>query len=318
LGGIFVFNERKLVVISKWQNTGIWIDEDNLPDGYKYLSLPIVFAIDGDTYLIITTRDKEGRSIPLQAKIKNINDVKNVNFEDSPLLEFGGKGHFDEDGVMPCQVYSEEGRHFMLFIGWNKGLTVPFRNAIGIAEWINGKWEKLFNGPILDRNWYDTCFVASPFLIKLCEDEYRLFYLSCRRWENRDNKLVHFYDITFADSKSLSCFNASGRSIITFNNQYEYAFSRPFVLKTEDCFKMWYSYRASPNNQFYNLGYAESIDGTDWIRKDESLVIERYGKGRDDQDICYGYIWFENGSNYMLYNGNDYGLTGFGIFKEII
>jgi len=305
-------------MFNKWENTGIWIDEKNLPSGYKYLSLPIVFQIYDETYLIVTSRDKFGRSIPFQTKIKSLEDIKNVVFEDKQLLEFGEFGHFDEDGIMACQVYSEGDRHYMLYIGWNKALSVPFRNAIGIAEWINGTWNKLYKGPILDRNWHDTCFVASPFLINLYEEGYRLFYLSCRNWEQRNNKLVHFYDITFADSKTLTHFNASGKLIISFNNQFEYAFSRPFVLKTDNCIQMWYSFRASQNNPYYNIGYAESTDGINWIRKDGDVSIKRYGDKKDDQDICYGYICFENGFKYMLYNGNGYGLTGFGILKEVI
>jgi hypothetical protein len=76
---------------------------------------------------------------------------------------------------------------------------------------------------------------------------------------------------------------------------------------------MWYSYRAQKNIDTYRIGYAESNDGISWVRKDEEIGIDVSNEGWDSEMICYPYIFDHNGKRYMLYNGNGYGKTGFGL-----
>jgi hypothetical protein len=301
--------------MQKWENTGIWITPKVLNKNYSYLALPLFYESKGIQYLIITSRDEQGRSIPMQTKCENINHLNQIEFKDNPILELGGFGYFDEDGIMPCQVFKDGNRIFLLYIGWNRAVSVPFRNSIGLAELIEDKWKKVYEGPILDRNQIDTCFVASPFLTKTQEGVYRLYYLSCKKWINKNNNQIHSYNLTFAESNSISFFIPSGKTIIPFKNEFEYAISKPFIIESAKGYQMWYSYRASKNNPYYNIGYAESTNGEDWKRCDEMIEIERYGYDKDNNDICYPHVFCENDQLFMLYNGNNYGKTGFGVLK---
>ncbi|MFQ5751293.1 MAG: hypothetical protein ACE5HI_04785, partial [bacterium] len=60
------------------------------------------------------------------------------------------------------------------------------------------------------------------------------------------------------------------------------------------------------------IGYAESENGLDWIRKDEEVGIEVSDEGWDSEMICYPAVISVNGTTYMFYNGNNNGETGFG------
>lgn len=74
-------------------------------------------------------------------------------------------------------------------------------------------------------------------------------------------------------------------------------------------YKLRYSYRGD----FYRIGYAESIDGLSWIRKENMAGIAVSKTGWDSEMIAYPFIFDHNEQRYMLYNGNNYGKTGFGI-----
>jgi predicted GH43/DUF377 family glycosyl hydrolase len=72
---------------------------------------------------------------------------------------------------------------------------------------------------------------------------------------------------------------------------------------------MWYSYRG----RSYRIGYAESDNGIEWVRKDEEVGIDVSESGWDSEMIEYPYIFDHEGQRYMLYNGNGYGRTGIGL-----
>src|SRR5258708_3960118 len=99
------------------------------------------------------------------------------------------------------------------------------------------------------------------------------------------------------------------RSLIGLNSKEEYALSKPFVLKEKGVYKMWYSHRGKN----YRLGYAESADGLQWQRMDERVGIDVSVSGWDSEMIEYACLFDVNGERYMLYNGNGYGKTGFGL-----
>jgi hypothetical protein len=80
---------------------------------------------------------------------------------------------------------------------------------------------------------------------------------------------------------------------------------------------MWYCYRGSidyrtDKQQSYRLGYAESIDGLRWARKDNEVGIDRSETGWDSVMMCYPYIYEHKGRKYLFYNGNGFGESGLG------
>ena len=96
---------------------------------------------------------------------------------------------------------------------------------------------------------------------------------------------------------------------IDYSDDSEYAISRPSVIRDRDCWRMWFSHRGSA----YRIGYAESLDGIHWKRLDADCQIDVSESGWDSEMIEYPFVFDHDGSRYMLYNGNGYGKTGFGL-----
>ncbi len=75
---------------------------------------------------------------------------------------------------------------------------------------------------------------------------------------------------------------------------------------------MWFSYR-SGSGEKYRIGYATSLDGRIWRLALEEVGIDVSSEGWDSEMIEYPFVFDHCGRRYMLYNGNGYGKTGFGL-----
>lgn len=290
----------------------IYNPEDNLDKGYSHASVPVIRCIkDASIIVLFSARNNENKSILCEVEVC-LNTLKPISKTKVNLLEPGFLGSFDEDGVMVSDIFNLEGVNYVTYIGWNRGVTVPFRNAIGIAEYKDGHFKKLTSGPILDRSIYDLCFVASNCVIKK-DDTFIMYYLSCMKWEIIEDKLTHRYNIKIAESSDGINWRPTGKTAIDFKHPNEYAISVPRVQRQSEGYNMWYSYRGSDEAPTYRIGYAESIDGIVWERKDEVMDFEPSTSGWDSEMLCYPYIFEFNKNKYMLYNGNGYGKTGFGL-----
>jgi hypothetical protein len=244
----------------------------------------------------------------------NLDLLKVESTSNCPLLSPGSIGQFDEDGVMACQLFKTEKEEILYYIGWNKSISVPFRNSIGACIIQDKSIQRKFQGPILDRSIYDPCLVASCHVIAHA-NKYIMYYLSCISWDPTERGLIHKYHIKIATSDDGINWNRNGKIAIDFLYENEYAISVPRVIVENDKFKMWYSYRGGPFSENYKIGYAESSDGFQWNRKDHciSFLPSTENTAWDHEMECYPFIFDYLGKRYMLYNGNGYGQSGFGI-----
>ena len=96
------------------------------------------------------------------------------------------------------------------------------------------------------------------------------------------------------------------------------AFSKPSVYINNKGYHMWYSYRSGTGEK-YKIGYAHSFDGIKWVRRHQEVGITNSESGWDSEMLCYPYIFKHKNNLFMLYNGNQFGKSGFGLatLKEI-
>lgn len=127
-----------------------------------------------------------------------------------------------------------------------------------------------------------------------------------------------FYNIKYVESNDgINWEMHDTRKCIEYKSDVE-AIARPWVVKENNKWKMWYSYRKGYNyrssiDEAYKIGYAESSNGRVWERKDEDVAIDLSDSGWDAQMMCYNSVFEERKQKYMLYNGNAFGKAGFGI-----
>jgi predicted GH43/DUF377 family glycosyl hydrolase len=276
-----------------------------------HAAVPCAQRLAGDMYRVyFAGRDADNRSRIgcFEIDLNRPDEITYVSQE--PLLGCGQVGAFDDNGVMPSWTIDHDGKTYLYYIGWNLGVTVPFYNSIGLAVSADGgrTFERLSQGPILGRDTNDPFFTGSSCV--LVEDTlWRMWYLSCSRWDVQDGQPKHYYHLKYAESEDGIHWKRTGLVAIAHKSEDEYAISRPSVIKDDALYRMWYSYRG----ESYRIGYAESADGIRWERKDDKAGIDVSPSGWDSEMIEYPFVFDHEGERYMLYNGDGYGESGIGL-----
>jgi len=229
----------------------------------------------------------------------------------APVLTPGPTGAFDDSGVsMGCFARAGDTLR-MYYLGWNLGVTVPWRNSIGMAISRDGglTFERYSPAPVMDRCHADPFSISYPWVLQRSEHDWLAWYGSNLSWGTgqKQEEMAHLLKV--ASSPDGIHWNRDGRVALPFKDSSEYAMSKPTVLRDGDLYRMWYSFRG----QAYRIGYAESADGLDWVRKDDLAGITVSESGWDSETVEYPCVFDALGARWMIYNGNGYGLTGFGL-----
>lgn len=232
-----------------------------------------------------------------------------------PLLTPGALGTFDDSGAtMSCIVLHDE-RLYMYYTGWALGKSVPFYFAIGLAVSSDGgrTFERCSEAPILGRHFKDPFLCASPSVL-LEDGLWRMWYVSGQRWEPRSEGPRHYYLIRYAESDDGIHWRRDKEIDFEFAGPDEYAVGRPHVLRIGGHYHMWYCARGDR----YRLGWARSADGYRWHRDDAAVSLTPTPSGWDEEMQAYPSVLYRGGRWWMLYNGNGYGATGFGLAEGVM
>lgn len=303
----------------RWEKRGLIFRADNrYPWMAHHASVPIADNVDGRTLRIyFGPRDAEGRTVTTFIEVEADDPSKVLYIHDRPVLSPGKLGAFDDSGAMPSCIVNHDEKKYLFYIGWNQGVTVPYRNAIGLAVSTDGgrSFERMFEGPIIDRTRIEPYFCLTPFAM-IDEGRWKLWYASATGFLQVKGKAEPVYQVKYAESSDGCEWKRTNIVCLPYKSPGE-ANARPCVLKENGLYRMWYCYRGSVDYRIdkamaYRIGYAESKDGIHWERMDEQVGIERSEDGWDSLMMEYPFVYEHRGVKYMLYNGNGFGETGFG------
>ena len=287
-----------------WRTRGLLARPPGEPDWLAtHLAVPTVrHRPDGSLEVYASSRDHEGRSHVARFELPSgwPDEPARPTFEH--VLAPGMPGAFDDAGVMACWLHESAALLRLYYIGWNQGVTVPFRNALGVAESFDGGATFVKReGPILDRSRHDPVFVASCAVLEE-GGAFRMWYVSGLGWTVDGAR----YHLKHAVSDDGIDWRRDGTVCVDLASG-ENAISRPCVLYEDGLYRMWYSVR----DDAYRIGYAESADGLVWTRLDDDVQLDRSG-GWDAEMVEYPFVFDHGGRRHLLYNGDGYGRDGVG------
>jgi hypothetical protein len=294
----------------KWRKLGqVFQPAGDLPWMRSHAANPVAERRGGDLFRVyFGGRDERNRSSIGWVEIDLRRPREILARAEQPVLAPGPAGSFDDSGVsMGCLVPAPDGGRFLFYLGWNLGTEVPWRNRIGLAVSRPGETQFTKTGqPALDLNEADPHSLSYPWVL-VSEQPWRMWYGSNLDWGPDKDDMTHV--IKCAESRDGVAWMRDGRTALGFRGNGEFALSRPCVLKEEGRYKMWFSCRGKA----YRIGYAESDDGRSWARDDARGGIGVSPSGWDSESVEYPHVFDHAGRRYMLYNGNGYGRTGFGL-----
>ncbi|HZS06228.1 MAG TPA: hypothetical protein VFD58_15410 [Blastocatellia bacterium] len=287
--------------------------------GKSHAALPVVDKVDDQIWRIYyAARDEAGRSHISYIEVE-AGHPGNILYEHpEPVLSSGKIGTFDDCGVMPSWIINVGESKYLYYIGCMVRNTIPYHNAIGLAISRDGgrTFERFSDGPLFGTTFLEPHFSASSCVV-IEEQVWKIWYLSCVRWEISDGRPEPFYHLKYAESPDGINWQREGLVAIDLKSEAEAGVARPSVLKEDGVYRMWYSYRSltgyrTEKEASYRIGYAESQDGKYWNRMDDLAGIDISEGGWDSEMIEYPYVLEHLGRKYLFYNGNGFGISGFG------
>ena len=282
----------------------------------SHAQVPTIHVMEDRFRVFFSTRKSNGKSLTACVDLDKDDPKKIKHLYEKPVLGFGKPGTFDDEGVMPGYVVKHHHQLLLYYTGWNQRVSVPYHNAMGLAVSDDDgiSFSRMYDGPIMDRTTTEPYLAVTPSVLKE-NNGWKMWYVSGIEWKLVEQKYEPIYVIKYAHSQDGIVWQRPNITCILQHDEHE-AFSHPNVLKIDDIYHMWYCYRDSydyrDGHGSYRIGYAQSIDGIKWQRKDDEIGIVFSPEGWDSTMMCYPYVVKDNDKLIMFYNGNGFGKTGFG------
>lgn len=298
----------------KWKKLGLVYNSDgSLWWAKTHAMIPTPEVINDEVIRIyLTFCDDSGIGRVGYVEVDADAPDKILSVSSEPVIGIGIPGTFDENGVLQCSVVSvPDGRKFLYYVGFELGTKIRYRLLTGLAiSENNGKtFQRIKKTPILERSDKELYFRGGPFVMQ-AEDRFKMWYVAGSSWVEIDGVKKPVYTINYLESTDGIQWGNEGKICIDIEHEDEHGFGRPYIVKEDGFYRMFYSIRVKHKD--YRLGYAESSDGIVWTRKDDEIGIDVSDSGWDSEMICYSAVVKIKDKVFMFYNGNEFGKTGFG------
>lgn len=300
----------------RWEKLGVvWRPPGDLWWARKYATCPTPFwREDGTLRIFVQCRDEKniGRIGYVDVNPDDPREILAVS--EAPVLDAGRPGAFDDNGVFQTSVVrSPEGQVFLYYVGFELCHQIRYRLLTGLAvsDDDGETFRRVKTTPVLERSPEELHFRCGPYVI-FHEGEYHMWYIAGSDWEVIDGKPMPLYNLRYIKSQDGVNWPAWGQVVLDIDPAREHGFGRPYILRDRSGFKMFYSIRGRVPPAYY-LGYAESPDGLTWTRKDDEMNLHTSSGHWDSDSVEYSAIVEHAGRTFCFYNGNDFGVTGFGV-----
>lgn len=299
---------------ANWRKLGLLycpVGDGRHPKLLSHAANPLPIQLDRDVYRVFFSgRDAYNRS---SVGAVDIDIVKRevICEHQAPFFGHGPEGSFYADGVSIGNCYVANGVQYMLFMGWQSSKVSHWRGDIGRLIVQPDLTLKLdVNAPFMGPDVVDPISLSYPWVLENPEGGYHMWYGSTETWDAGNGEMLHV--IKYATSRDGHSWSREGLAI-PYELGKAQAFSRPTVGRNcQGAYEMWFSYR-SGSGEKYRVGHAVSRDGRNWELSLEDAGINVSASGWDSEMIEYPFVFDHAGRRYLLYNGNDYGRSGFGL-----
>jgi len=300
----------------KWEKKGLiysppfdgsWKDNSALQ--------PTAIIFDETIRVFLCFRDKEGIGRIGFVDVDANNPSNIIGISDKPVLDIGNDGSFDDNGVAPTAITRLNNKIFLFYAGYQLPKKVRFIafGGLAISEDNGNTFKRYSQTPVFERS-AEAVLFRVPHTVLYENDKWKFWYGGGSKYIEGSNKTLPVYNIRYLEADDPYHIPSSGIEILDTQND-EHRVGRPNVIKCSTSYKMFFGYGSDKNP--YQLGYAESIDGKIWVRKDNELGLRLSSNGWDSEMMAYPCVIEHKGKTFMFYNGNEYGRYGFG-YAELI
>ncbi len=303
----------------RWQRYGRIFSSDE--NGFSYTKSPQALVFEDFIRVYFSDCKKDGNKLISYVCFADFTlDFQRILHVQKQIMEDGRIGCFDEHGIFPFSPVRINNTIYAYISGWSRRISVSVETGIGIAisKDDGNTFKRIGEGPILTSSLYEPFLVVDGFVRKF-NDQLHMWYIFGKQWKNfpQSREPERIYKIGHAISQNGIDWSKDGREIIQSILPDE-SQALPSVVYFDGKYRMVFCFRSSVdfrNNSknSYRLGYAESKDLVVWERKDNVLNFGVDDSEWSNQMLCYPNFFVHDKKLYLLYNGNGFGKTGFGL-----
>jgi hypothetical protein len=293
-----------------WRKLGkVFQPSGELDWARSHAANPIAEHVEGDVFRVyFSARDEKNRSSIGYVVVDLSDGARVLEVPREPVLRPGDLGMFDDCGASVGCIVPVGGARYLYYMGWNLAVTVPWKNAIGLAvsESADGPFRRVSRFPVVPLDETDPYTISYPWVMR-DGGRYRMWYGSNLRWGPEKRDMLHV--IKYGESADGVNWERPDEVVIDSASPDEYAICKPCVVKDEDCYRMWFCSRGEK----YRIQHAVSGDGRAWTRLGRDEGIDVSPGGWDSDMIEYPCVFDHGGRRFLLYAGDGFGATGFGL-----
>lgn len=310
----------------KFERLGLIFNPDNYDYIGEYAQSPQLLEYRDFVRIFFSTRyrDKENKYISYVAYVdmnKELDAILDVS--NSEIISKGNLGCFDEHGIFPFNVIRSDNLLMGFIGGWSRRVSVDVETSIGLSVSEDGgrTFKRIGDGPVLSSTLDEPFMVGDPFVLR-SEGGYDMWYIYGTKWILNPKNNVNERVYKIGHAKSIDGINwiKTNRQLIPDVLGVNECQALPTVIFNNNIYHMVYCFREAFDfrekiKAGYRLGYATSLDGLNWNRKDKDLILEGKDLEWECNMKCYPHLNRINGEVYLFYNGNEFGKKGFGVAK---
>lgn len=272
----------------------MWTKQGKIDDGHA--QIPVVKKLENDQFRIFVT----DRTLDNKSFIRKFDFNISTRLVSNRSVFACGANYEDQDGIMTSCLIEDK----FYYTAWRKLDAGKYAQSIGVMS--TDAHEPGSRTIVIKSTEDDDMLCCSPFVVK--DDVYKMWFISgrsCGGWSNHGPR----YTIRYAES--IDGFSWQQRDAY-FARSRDEVFARPYVMKENGLWKMWYSYLFLTDRKAYRIGYAESADGVSWERMDDQAGIGVSEEGWDSETVAFPFLVYHRNMQYMFYSGNRFGMGGLG------
>lgn len=300
-----------------WEKFGLTYDakKSNPTWGPTHALVPTPVVIDDENVAIFSSfvdRDFRGRIGRVDINFSSGNPTV-ANVQEIPVLDLGPQQTFSQYGVgmgtfWPPKLYGD-----LYFVGFDRPTGFKFKAFSGKAIWdeAQGSYTHTETMPMFGEDFGGKTIVGIHDIFEVNGLMNALISIGSS-FEHIEGKDFPRYQVHLAQGQDLDALEISTHPIIPALDDV-YRIGRPRITRLDRGFEILVTAGSVRGSYLPEAYFSEDL--VTWTQKSTKSFTEKTINGFDDLHQCYLSRFTLKGEEWIVYNGNNMGLLGFGFAK---
>jgi hypothetical protein len=297
-----------------WERRGLVFAAPGTGVMRSHAMLPTPLVLDDRIRVFVTSCDDDLQGRIFRVDLDRDDPRRVLEFDPVPVLHLGPAGAFDEHGVNPSQIVARDGRLLLYYIGWQRiSADVPYRLFAGLALSDDGglSFRRHGDGQILQAMPGERFFRTAPFVFPDAEGWRMLYIGGGEFFDGASGKRLPTYSLRETWSADGYRWDAPAMSSLLDPDlsRGEIGWGRPVLWQEAQGASLIISRRAETG---YELQQARMEAGALHWR----TLLHGPTEEWESSMTCFGAPCSTGDWEYLFYNGNQFGRSGFGLARR--